>query len=232
MVNIETQEPAAPAVAAEDLSQPNIVVPPGATEVKDLQPGELPVVTAPARRRGAQSTEPDVQVTGSMGGPPVFSKTLILEKLDFKAFQKALGRHKASGDMKKLDCLGYFNTRFAEIAYFEVTEAGTLAGRLGFGNQQLVMRIVEQTLTGEMFPAIFEVISQGESFAGPVEGLRAEDQAGFGTIGFTQLAFVGAFPLAYKGSVSGLWLCGAPVASELPAKELTALKKLLSTLSL
>ena len=53
----------------------------------------------------------------------MFSRTLILEKLELKAFQKSVGKNKKSTNLKKLDCLGYFSTRFTEITYFEVSEA-------------------------------------------------------------------------------------------------------------
>ncbi|MBI3541912.1 MAG: hypothetical protein HY075_01370 [Deltaproteobacteria bacterium] len=203
----------------------------------------LPSVVAPSRRRGTRSIavtpdappiseEPSYSVSGVQGAPPVFSKTLVLEKLDLKAFQKAVGRHKKSTNMKKLDCLGYFSTRFSEIAYFEVNEAGSLAGVLGFGNLQLVMQIRDKAITAEALPSVYEAVTQGEIFLGPLESLRPEDQAGVAALGFTQTAFLGAFPVMYKKNLTGLWVCAGEAAQDVAPKEIEALKKFFSNLAI
>ncbi|MBI3557327.1 MAG: hypothetical protein HY074_13770 [Deltaproteobacteria bacterium] len=214
-----------------------ISISPGGNSAAEMNiNADLPVVTAPGRRRGTRTIDmtggDGVQVTGQTNGPPLFSKTLILEKLDFKGFQKAIGKHKKSTNFKKLDCLGYLGSRFTEITYFEVSEAGALQGVLGFGSQQLVVQTKSKTVTAEVLPGIFEAISQGEIFVGPAEMLRPEDQSGFATLGFAQTVFIGAFPMMYKKAVTGVWICASPVAQDIPQKEITSLKKFLSSFAL
>lgn len=189
----------------------------------------------PANVVSADSTQPvrmlgTRTLMGAKGQPPAFNGTLILERLDLKAFQKMLKKHKKSPDMKKLDCLGYFSGGFAEIAYFEVTQPGSLAGVLGFGNPQLVSAIRGRVITAQLLPTIFEVLSIGEVFVGPSEGLRPEDLAGFVEMGFQATGFVGAFPMMRKKAVAGLWLCAGPVAQEIPPDEIKALGKILTGL--
>lgn len=163
----------------------------------------------------------------SDGGPPLFSGILQLEPKDIKAFEKALKKHKNSPCMKKLATLDYFCSRFSEICYFEVSEAvGALGGVLGYGNSQLVTLIRDQFLSEELLPSIFSLLAGCESFAGPIESLRAEDQAGLAQIGFQSTQFVGAFPVVYKNAITGLWLCTAADVIEIPEKEMKALKKL------
>ena len=223
--------------------QPNIsLVPDSAISISPGGGGDIdinadvPMVSAPGRRRGTRSIDMNggsvAMVTGQIGTPPLFSRTLILEKSDLKGFQKAIGKHKKSTDMKKLDCLGYFNSRFTEITYFEVSEVGALQGVLGFGSQPLVIHAKEKALSAEVLPGVFEAISQGEIFVGPIEMLRPEDQSGFATLGFSQAVFIGAFPMMYKKAVTGVWICASPAAQDIPQKELNQLKKFLSSFAL
>ena len=167
----------------------------------------------------------------STGEPPVFRGKLLLESLDFGKFQKAIKRHKASVDMRKLDCLGYFLTRFVEMAYLEVAGEGALHGVLGFGTLPLVASIREQNIGSDLLPSVFDVLSQGEIFVGAIESLRGEDQTGLLSLGFSATATIGIFPMSNKKSVTGLWLCTSPHAVEIPAKELKSLKKFLSDFS-
>jgi hypothetical protein len=192
-------------------------------------------VTPAARRRTGNTQGGGIPVTRTQTGltnaarkkgePPRFTGTLILQPLDLKAFQKSLKRHKKSANMKKLDCLGFFSTRFTEMAYFEVAQPGALRGVLGFGNPGLVSTIREHAITPDVLPSIFEVLAQGEIFVGQVASLRAEDQAGLASLGFQSTDNIGAFPVTYKKAVTGLWICTTATAFEIPPKEVKAIKK-------
>jgi hypothetical protein len=219
-------EPAAPMSV-----EPAVVVAvPAAVDAAPAAEDSAPVIAPAARRtRGAAAAAVTpgmgTPVQRRKGEPPVFRGTLMLEKLELKAFQKMLGKHKKNANLKKLDCLGYFSTRFAEIAYFEVTQPGSLQGVLGFGNPRLVGDIRGAAATPQLLPSLFEVLAQGEIFVGAVESLREEDRAGLLALGFSVADIVGAFPMTQKKAVTGLWLCTAPSLGEIPPKEITAIKK-------
>lgn len=209
------------------LPQPTLIEP-VAVEPISIQQSEAPQVT-PARRRGTRSiVRPGA--ARSVGAPPEFRGVLKLDSLDLKQFQKMLKAHKKHGDMKKLDCLGYFSKRFAEVAYFQVNEIGALVGVLGFGNAELVTAVRSKLITDSMMPSIFSMLSQGEYFVGSVESLRAEDKKALSELGFGATLNVGAFPMIHKKSVTGLWLCTAQNLEEISSKEIKTLKKIFADL--
>jgi hypothetical protein len=224
-------EPAAPI----SIEPAVVVAVPAAENAAGTSEDMAPVIAPAARRaRGASAgaVTPGLGTPGlgtpvqrRKGEPPVFRGTLMLEKLELKAFQKMLGKHKKNANLKKLDCLGYFACRFAEIAYFEVTQPGSLQGVLGFGNPRLVGDIRSAAATPQLLPSLFEVLAQGEIFVGAVESLREEDRAGLLSLGFSVADIVGAFPMTQKKAVTGLWLCTAPSMGEIPPKEIAAIKK-------
>lgn len=212
-----------------------------------------PTIIAPARQRGARvvtvqkDIEPASEIASSMSnmmqknsGPPVFSKVLVLDQLDFKGLQKYLPRHEKSMNMKKFGILSYFGSYFCEIAFFKLSSAAddssaslSMDGVLGFGNPHLVAHARSMQISAELLPGIFEVAVTGSIFVGPVESLRSENHAGLSSLGFTRMDFLGVFPVFRKKSLIGLWICGGGgVAQEIPAKELISLKKLLSDLAL
>jgi hypothetical protein len=196
----------------------------------DPQINSVSEVEDQTRMSTFQSSGPLRKPLRKPGEPPVFSGTLFVEKLDLKMFQKQLKAHKKSANMKKLDCISFFASIFSEVTFFQVNQPGSLSGVLGYGNSQLVTGTKQQTITPQTLPSIFEVLAQSEIFVGPIEGLRADDQAGFTSLGFSGPMFVGAFPMIYKKSVTGLWLCAAPNAVELSAKDIKTLKKIFSDL--
>ncbi len=175
------------------------------------------------------STEQDTQqeqLSRAPGEPPLFTGILQIEPKELKQWQKALKSHKKCSNMKKLSTLDYFAMRYSEIAYFEVSpDAAALVGMLGYGNIQLVTQIKDQLLSEELLPSLFGVLTGNECYTGPIEGLRAEDQQGLSQIGFQSTQFVGAFPVLYKKSITGLWICGSSGNVEISEKELKELKK-------
>lgn len=164
------------------------------------------------------------------GEPPPFRNALYVESTTIKAFEKALGKHKKLGDIKKLDCIEYFSTYFSEISFFAVTQPGSAQGVLGFGNVDLVSGIQNCSLSPNLFPSISDLLSQSATFCGALESLRAEDAQSLGSIGFKQLAYLGVFPVSFKKELLGVWICTASTAQEIPEKELKTLKKLLANL--
>lgn len=212
--------------APESVASVLIVPPPIAPQASPLVSVSTEQASSPMLSLSPKvSDDPSPRASGE---PVSFRGILSLERLDFKSFQNCIKIHKKSVNMKKLDCLSYFASRFAEMAYFEARQAGSFSGVLGFGNVALVTGIRGQTILSEALPSVFELLRQGECFVGPVESLRSEDQAGFARLGFSRRAFVGAFPMGYKKAITGLWLCGSSEQVEIPPKELKALERFLS----
>lgn len=81
-----------------------------------------------------------------------------------------------------------------------------------------------------MCPSLFAALSQQEVLVAPIEGLRNEDKEALENIGFSDGAFVGAFPVISEKTVSGVWICMAQNLGEIPSKELKELNKVLSDL--
>ena len=233
IIEIATDSPlsieSGPAVAEEPSMAPAIrpgrrrpqVVPPPETNRAENTAEECTASEASVEQLTQQET-----LSREPGEPPLFTGTLQLEPKDLKQWQKALKAHKKCSSMKKLSTLDYFALRFAEVAYFEVSpEAAALVGVLGYGNISLVAQIKDQLLSEQFLPSLFGVLATSDSYCGPIEGLREEDQKGLAQIGFQSLHFVGAFPVTYKKSITGLWICGAASDVDIPEKELAALKK-------
>lgn len=161
-------------------------------------------------------------------GPPKFCKELALEKLDLKLLQKKIRQHRRSLDLKKLDCLGYFSSRFNEMAFFEMTDENVLQGVLGFGNPQLVSEITNKMFSVEVLPGVFDLLSQSEAYVGAVEGLRDENQSGLTQVGFQVTAGIAVIPVVLKKAIVGVWICTASQVQEMASQEIKALKALVA----
>ena len=186
----------------------------------------LPPVSSapvPAAKRAAQ---PFVQK--KLSEPPKFCKSLVLEKLDLKTFQKKLRLHSRSTDMKKLVCLGYFASRFSEIAYFEMTEEKMLQGVLGFGNAKLVSEIQKIMVSASVLPGVFDLLTQSEAYVGAIEGLRHENKQPLEQIGFQQTSGVAIFPVVMKKAIVGVWICTAAQVETIAPQEMKSVKALLA----
>ncbi|MBI2606625.1 MAG: hypothetical protein HYW49_11165 [Deltaproteobacteria bacterium] len=185
---------------------------------------------APAARASDASGASAARTPGVV--PPPFMEKLILDPIDLKRFSKELRAHRKSVKLKKLDCLGFLSTRFAEIVYFATVPTGALAGTLGFGSTELVSGARRRMVTPEKFPALFEIVSQGTCFLGSIEQFRAEDQQVLHGIGLRNSATAGIFPVLKKKKFLGVWVCGARNPVELSPKELKTLTKIFSDLQL
>lgn len=236
-VSAEPQTSAEPPVAIESQNNAAPEIQGGAQGIDpQVSESDVPAIT-PSRRRGARVVVAEESVPNfsaaqpafpvAADGPPPFRGQLAIDALDMKAFERALRKHGKSVNMKRLDVLGYFSSRFSEIAYFEVVQPGMLGGILGFGNSSLVSGIIDQSITAELLPSVFEMISQGEVFCGAIESLRAEDQNGLSTLGFTTTSSLGVFTVVDKKTVIGVWLCTSLSSVDVPQKEQKRLKGLL-----
>jgi hypothetical protein len=216
----------------KDIAEPTVIVTssevssePRITPARRKLPTETVQTSTGLTRKVIQT-----QTSQIKGEPPSFNKTLILDALDLKAFEKALKKNKKSPDLKKLDCLGYFSKWFAEIAYFRVHSQERIQGVLGFGNSELVTQIKSHQLTSKLAPGIFDIVVQGEIFVGSVESLRTEDKKGLQTLGFKALNSIAIVPMIKKKQIVGIWVCTAGQSVEIPAKENKSLEKIFSDL--
>ncbi len=217
-----------------------------ASQTSEQNTGQTSVVTS-RRRRGLQvipggsstgtQTNPSTNSGSSKSTtPPPFMAPVVVEALDLKSFDKKLSKHKKLPNLKKLDCLGYFSTRFKEITYFENPNpqsddvVNLLKGVLGFGSTGLVLNAKNQKIEMQFIPGVFEILGAKESFVGNVENLKAKDKAALMTLGFMQTSFVGIFTVVYKKKIQGVWIATSSKPVEMDAKELKKLKKILNDL--
>lgn len=218
-VSLESEQEAAPAITPSRRRAARVVV---AEEEENSAPQQ-----AASSEPHLVSEQQEHTFAGPNAGPPPFRLRLAIESMNIKQFGAALRKHKRSISMKRLDALGYFSSRYTEMAYFEVVQPGMLGGVLGYGNPTLVAGVIDQTVTAETLPSVFEMVSQGEIFAGPIESLRAEDQNGLSMLGFSATSSLGVFPVIEKKMVVGVWICTSPHSVDFPLNEQKAVKALL-----
>lgn len=194
------------------------------------------IPSQPARPTNQKSTK-----SIRLQQPPIFKKTLLLERLSIDLLAKRLRRNRKKSQILKLDILGYFSTLFSEVTYFEFSSQ-QMAGVLGYGSAELVAMTRGVIVNSTQAPSLTTMISSGRSFVGPMNSLREEDLRQLRALGFkgnvtlgvfpvcTRKMLFGFIPLNKKVEVQGAWICACDNALNIDEKSKSKLRRLFTNL--